>query len=140
MKKVSLIVVMLLLIAGGCKKNPAGPKYPSDANEILDFGIVYARYGDTWWSVQDGKRWNEVNILADGELVLKIGNTASVLDFGGFRFYVSDLTQPDANRVIGVSFTNLASVTIRLNAYNSAWNSGKYAEIRLACYAGCTEN
>jgi hypothetical protein len=139
MKNVSLIIIMLLLVAGGCKKNSTGPKYPSDADEILDYGIVYARYGDIWWSVQDGKRWNEVNVLADGEIVLKVNNTASVLDFGSFRFYVSNLTEPDANRVVGVSFTNQATVTIRLNAYNSAWNTGKYAEIRLACYAGCAE-
>jgi len=80
-----------------------------------------------------------VNILANGEMVLKVNNTANVLDFGGFRFYIADLTEPDANRVIGVSFTNQATIVIRLNAYNSAWNTRKYAEIRFACYNGCAE-
>jgi hypothetical protein len=139
MKKLSLIAVIMVLLVAGCKNDSTGPKYPSDADEILDYGIIYARYGESWWSVQDGKRWNEVNILATGEMVLKVNNTASVLDFGSFRFYVADLSEPDANRVIEVSFTNQATTTIRLNAYNSAWNTEKYVEIRFACYAGCDE-
>lgn len=139
MKNFSLIAIIMLLFAVGCKNDSTGPKYPSDADEVLDYGIIYARYGDVWWSVQDGRRWNEVNILAPGEMVLKADRSASVLDFGSFRFYVSDLSEPDANRVVEVSFTNQATITIRLNAYNNAWNTEKYEEIRFACYAGCEE-
>lgn len=137
MRSIGIIFIPLLIVCAGCRKNSTGSGYPDDADEILDYGIIYARYGDEWWSVQEGKRWNVVNIMLPAELILKSGNTASVFDFGGFRFYVSEITEPDENGGVWVSFNNQATQVIRLSSYGSAWSTEKYTEIRLACYAGC---
>src|SRR5690554_5549018 len=84
MKKLLFFILLFSLASCGT----TGPDYPSDADEILDFGIVYARYGNEWWSVQDGEKWNRVDISSGVVIPAKKDNIVMAEDFGVYAKYV----------------------------------------------------
>lgn len=137
--KVTLLLIFLFVF-GGCTSS-TGPDYPADADEILDFGIIYARYGNEWWSVKDGEKWNQVYGFRDSRIYPNKGKQVVIEDFGSYASIIESVVfNPYSDEPNwGVIFYRYSWVTDEaiLGAYTRAWNTDKYKKIVLSCAMGC---
>lgn len=136
-----LIICLFTLILAGC--NVSGPNFPVDADETLDWGIRYARFGDEWWSVKNGEKWNQVRNPSWGGVgvIVKKGKTVDLSDFGEYGSEVQRLVRlvddlPYESPDYWVVFFNKDDPQIWVPAMRQAWGNKKYKEIRLPNYNG----
>jgi hypothetical protein len=132
-------ICLFTLILAGC--NVSGPNFPADADETLDWGIRYARFGDEWWSIKNGEKWNKVSIPTSGgvRVIVKKGKSVDLADFGEYENVVQRLVNdiPYASPDYWGVYFHTDNPQIWINALREAWGNKKYKEIRLPCHDGC---
>ncbi|MEX0719144.1 MAG: hypothetical protein WD059_00665 [Balneolaceae bacterium] len=127
------ILFLMILSLAACRPNndsDSDSNHPEDADEVIELGIMYARYGEEWWSIQDGEQWNEITSFTTAVLVPEEGEQISMEDFGSYYIYIEQITDST------VIFASDVQKTIFLNALIASWNTEKYVEIQLPCYDG----
>lgn len=141
----TLNICLFTLILAGC--NVSGPNFPADADETLDWGILYARFGDEWWSIKNGKKWNKVRMTSYPNgipIITKKGKSVEIDDFGDYANLVHEVynqefinwqNEPQTER--GVVFKYGQSLSTVISALDEAWGTKKYKEIQLRCFFGC---
>ncbi len=137
MKSILLFGWVLLALVG-C--NPAGPQFPPGADETYDWGIKYARFGDEWWSVRNGEKWNKV-YLSSAYFTTAPQQFVHPVQFGPYAQHVESLTRSSLsdqrNEDMWLVHFKSGTADQCMQALNMLWNRGHIREIRMRCYKGC---